>query len=321
MIDNTIIVVNDEPYCVWEAQLHERNAQFLSGIDAEYYEYLFKLYMGSEDEERASIALRSAFHHAQETFFSLIGALLQAPNAAYAWIAKCTNRDLRTIVYRICHEDESLYTRFTFKDNYVSWLAISKIVCNWYLPGSEKQKSTIELFAQLWLWLAQEFLDEHNINEYKSIKHGFRIRPGGFTMAFGLEHEYGVAPPPSEMQFLGGSKYGASFFVVNPVGNAKGNRNITSRRYCINWKIEKMGTLLQLLASSIQNVTNALKILDGTPAGECKFTRPSEDQDFTAPWEHEPEIPWSNFDFVIDEQSIPHTTRSELIKKLKQQRK
>jgi hypothetical protein len=100
-MENNIIVVNDEPYCIWDVNISERNAEYLKCIDVEYFQFLSETYQNSDDKKRASIALRAALHHASETLFSLIGALLQAPRAVYAWVPKCSNSELRAILKRI----------------------------------------------------------------------------------------------------------------------------------------------------------------------------------------------------------------------------
>lgn len=107
---NSIFVVNEEPYCIWEVDLPERNMEFLNGIDVEYFDYAIKVHLEAEDEKRASIGLRTTLHHAIETLFSLLGAYIQAPDCAYAWIAKCSNKELRSVVTKVSGLRNSLFT-------------------------------------------------------------------------------------------------------------------------------------------------------------------------------------------------------------------
>ena len=171
---------------------------------------------------------------------------------------------------RINAKDKTLIVRYKLKR--LTWQEIARIVFNSYLPGTDKQQKTIELFAVLWQRLSHEYLDVNHINEYNCIKHGLRLRAGGFSLAVGEEKEYGVSPPPSEMQMIGHSAYGSSFFVLKPVGDIKGNRSVTSRRFSLNWKIEKVTLLLQLVSMSINNITSALMIVNGIKPEICKFT-------------------------------------------------
>ena len=315
IVDNTIIVVNNEPYCIWDVDISSRNKDFIQGIDVDYFQYLNETYQKSEDDKRASVALRAALHHGMETFFSLLGAFLQAPDAVYAWVARCNTSDLRTILQRINAKDKSLFIRYGFKK--LTWRAISDIVFNCYLSGTEKQQRTSELFSTLWQRLSHEYLDINYINEYNSIKHGFRIKAGGFALAIGEEKERGVSPPPSEMKLIGKSDYGTSFFILRPVGDIKGNRSLTSQRVSLNWKLEKVALLLQLISMSINNITSALKIVNDINPEACKLTRPSEDEDFKLPWTHIPGVTSCKLDFVIDEANVPKTSKKELLERLK----
>lgn len=51
LMNNTIIVVNDEPYCVWEHDLKGRNKDFLESIDVEYFDYVLNTNLTAEDEK------------------------------------------------------------------------------------------------------------------------------------------------------------------------------------------------------------------------------------------------------------------------------
>lgn len=318
-MDSSIFVVNQEPYCIWEIDVQERNKEFLDGIDIDFFDYVVELHLNSDDEKRASIALRSTLHHAMETMFSLLGAYIQAPDCAYAWIAKCSNRELRDFIGSIGNYKNDLFTKLLIER--VSWEEISKSVFRGYLPGTEKNEKTAELYARLWSRLAREFLDQSHIDEYNSIKHGFRIRSGGFSLAVGVEHEYGIPPPSEEMRALGGSEHGTTYFKLEPIGGSKGNRSLRSRRHSLNWRVEKTALLIQLVSMSITNVTSALKIANGAEGGTCKFLRPIEDEDFEKPWSFSTGVIRFDMDFVIPENEVVSTTRSELLKRINEAKK
>ena len=319
MVQNSIFAVNEEPYCIWEIDIAERNREFLDGIDVTYFDYLLNVYLESEDEKRAAIALRATLHHAMETMFSLLGAYIQAPECVYAWIAKCTNSDLRQLVKNIGSHHNTLFTKLNVEQ--VSWESISKLVFQCYKPDSDRNAQTTRLFASLWQRLAHELIDANHVDEYNSIKHGFRVRSGGFSLAVGLEHEYGVAPPAEEMKMIGSSEHGSSFFKIEPVGTSKSNRSIRSKRTSINWKIEKVALLIQLVSMSINNIVSALKIANGATAGTCKFLRPEEDEDFDTPWSYSTGVTSCNMDFVINEGDVVSTTRKELLERLNEHKK
>lgn len=251
--------------------------------------------------------------------FSLLGAYIQAPNCVYAWVAKCSNRDLRELVKRIETFDTDIYTSLLIER--VSWEEVAKMVFREYEPGTDKNKKTATSFSELWSQLAREFEDQSHIDEYNSIKHGFRIRSGGFSLAVGAESEYGDSPPREKMKTIGHSEHGTTYFKLEPIGETKGNRSLRSRRHSINWRIEKTVLLLQLISMSIANISSALKIANGFDAKKCRYFRPLEDAVFETAWSFSPGVTGFNVDFVITESDAPSTTKEELLKIINEQRK
>lgn len=313
-MQNSVFVVNKEPYCIWEVDVIERNKEFLKGIDPDYFSYLAEVHLNADDEKRAAVAIRAAFHHALETLFSLFGAYTQAPDCAYAWVAKCSNNQLRKFVTDVNSGKNSLFTKLNI--DRVTWSEISKSVFSSYLPNTDKNKRTCKLFEKLWGRLASEFLNDAHIDEYNSIKHGFRVRSGGFSLAVGLEHEYGVSPPQDEMKCISHSEHGTTIIKLEPITPSKGNRSYRSIRHSLNWRIEKTALLLQFASMSINNITSALKISNGIDAGSCKFTRPSEDDDFETPWSYSTGVTSSNMDYVFQYDKSMETTKEQLQKEV-----
>lgn len=97
--------VNDEAFCLWEVEPEKRVCRFLDGLDVEFFAYTLQTYLDTEDDNRALVAIRLSLHHATETMFSLLGAFVQAPLCPYAWIAKCSNKELRAFTARVSRSD------------------------------------------------------------------------------------------------------------------------------------------------------------------------------------------------------------------------
>lgn len=116
-MQSTIFAVNDEPFCLWEVDLAARNRAFLDGIDPDYFNYVLQAHANTDDEKRALVAIRLVLHHAIETMFSLLGAFVQAPDCSYAWIAKCSNGELREFAERVNPADASLITKLKHSIN------------------------------------------------------------------------------------------------------------------------------------------------------------------------------------------------------------
>ncbi len=248
-----------------------------------YFDYLLDTHLDSKDEGRAAMSLRIAYHHSMETLFSLRGALLQAPSAPHAWLSRCSNSKLKKIVSRITANDGTLPKRLSLHS--VSWHGTSQIG-----PGTDRQVDSIQLFADFWRLLSGEFLNQNRIDEYNSLKHGFRVSSGGFGLRFGVEHEYGSPPPDDEMHTIPKSQFGTSFRRFVPASNRTNNRLLLPKRVSINWKIEKIVPLIQLISISIENTIGVLRILNGERATSIRFSRPEKDEAFTEPWTQVPPI-------------------------------
>lgn len=321
-MENTIIVVNNEPYCIWEIDLKERNLEFINSISPEYFKYLIKAHFENieeEDDKWAAVALRIGYFHGLETLFSLIGAFLQAPNCVYAWLLRCPTAELRTLIQRINQSDQTIFTKLNIKN--INWQSISDAVFKFYLPGTEKNQKTTASFAVLWQRLSHEYLDVNNTEEYNSLKHGFRIKPGGFGLQVGIEHKYGVPPPAEEMQTVGYSRYGTAFYRLERIGkDLKKSRSFRSRRISINWEIEKVALLLQLIAISIENLVSVFKIANGIETSTVKFYRPAEDADFEKPWEYTSGVKDMSMDYIIEESQCKQTTKEDLLNMIKDEK-
>jgi hypothetical protein len=314
-MQSSVFAVNDDPYCLWETDLAARNRAFLDGVDPEYFDYVLQTHINTEDEKHALVAIRLSLHHATEAMFSLLGSFVQAPDCPYAWIAKCSNSELWEFALRVNRNDSSLITKLNIPS--ISWATVASAVFATYQPDTERQKDTIKCFARLWSVLTEELVNQKNVDEYNAMKHGFRARPGGFSLAIGVESAYGVSPPESEMKTLGQSAFGATFLKIEQLGSAKGSRHIRSRQTSVNWSLERVVLLQQLVYMSINNVVSALKVVNGYAANTCRFLRPENDSDFEQPWTFSTGVTSMNIYHVLDEDLLPALTKADLLSKLR----
>lgn len=311
-MESILFAVVDEPYCLVESSIRERNEQFLSGLDPDYFDFVFRTYMEVDDEKRAMVALQMSLHHANEVMFSLLGALIQAPYCAYAWIGKCSSNDLREIIRRV-NNNEELLNRYVGLRN-ISWEVISKIVMSAYQPGTTRQTQMIQGFADFWRHSAYALIDAREIEQYNALKHGFRVQAGGFRIS--IANEDPVSGKPGVAQSLGGSEFGASFFKLERI-SGKDKFYLSSRRTSVNWMFERVALQLQLVAMSIRNAVSALMICNGGPPGTCQFKCPQEVVDFERPWQSNPGVISASFEEDIDEAKLPILTREDVLKRLR----
>ena len=216
---------------------------------------------------------------------------------------------------RINNHDSKLFTKLKI-ENPISWEAIAESIFQWTLPSAERGNNTATLFARLWRRLASEFTEKDCVNEYNSLKHGFRVRPGGFKLTIGLEKGYGGPPSEKETHVLGESSYGTSFYSIEAVPDRKGDRNLVARHVSLNWTIEKATLLIRLIAMSIGNIKSALEIVNGANLRLGKFVRPVDDDDFEKPWSYSPGVTRFSEDPNIQVESIPFVTKADLLQEL-----
>ncbi len=314
-MDNLIFFVGDEPYCLWEVDLQQETLRFLKSIDTEYIDYLLEVHLEAEDEARAASSIRIAYHHSLETLFSFLCALLQVPSCPQAWISKCSNSQLRLVVKRIEQGDQTLQTPLSI--NQVNWLSLARVVVERVTLHQDRKEKLVNHFADLWSRLAAEFVDEHRTLEYNSIKHGFRVSHGGFALSAGLEYSYGVSPPEEEMKPIGASEFGTGFKRIRQASSSKGERGLRTEQISINWKIEKIAPLLQLISMSLCDVVRALRLLNGDTSDKIRFVAPQSYEDFQRPWSHEPPI--NNFTMKVGENyDLPVLTKKMILQRIEE---
>lgn len=313
-MQTSTFMVHREPYCLWGHDIKERNVQFLEGLDADYFEFVTQLALDARDEKRASALLFANLHHAIEMLFSLLGAYVQAPDCVYAWIPKCSNSQLRSLVDEIGNGDNSIIRKL--RTQTISWEEIAKSVCAYFPYEDSKKNATANGFAKTWKRLASEFVSEMQIDQYNSLKHGMRVSRGGFRLSFGAELASGVEP--TEFHDLGGSEYGLTFYKVRDIWPSRKSRSIKCTKTSVNWSIDRVVGQLFLVQCSIQNIVSALKAVNGVPVAECKFVRPELDDDFDRPWTHICGVSSSSMDFIVDTSNTIAVTPEQIIETFKE---
>jgi hypothetical protein len=309
--------VGEEVYCCWEHDLPERNERFLKTLDGEFFSHIVERnvdQLEGESRQRAAVALRVGYHHGAETLFSLLGALAQAPEAVPAWLPKCPTPTLRGLVQSVARGDMLLTQRGR---QAVTFSALSAVVHQFCWQDELPKGATAERFATFWSRLASEFLDERNIAEYNSLKHGFRVAAGGFVLRVGEEPEEGVRAPESSMTTIGASPFGTSFFEPQAViANGTAKYHFRIRHAALNWRAEAMVQRLQLIAWSINNVIGCLRCLNGSPPNTIRFLRSEDAGIFDAAWQWQVGVRTSNFDLMVDEADVVPASRADLLAEL-----
>jgi hypothetical protein len=296
--DNTLdlqysfFLVDERPFCLWDIDLKKRNLQFLESLDPSYFEYVANLHIQniSEDDARnkesqhAALAMRTSYSQALETLFALISAFIQAPRCIAAWINLYQNHELRNVIDKI-HNRKPLLSQIKFE--LLSWSSIAEIVFQRLVfEDKEKEAAIKNGFAQLWSRFASDFLDKEFTREYNSIKHGLRVRSGGFSFAMGPQSKPGA--PAEKMTLLGKSDFGSGYLTDDKIGDLK--HHVQLKRHNRNWHPEDLGWGLHMAAMSISNIQSAIKILNGVQPEQVQFHSPTDLSAFLEPWKHSVKI-------------------------------
>lgn len=317
-IQRCVFSVGETSYCVWGWDLPDRNLRFLDGMDEGYFIYIAETHLGhiqGDQAQLASVALRAAYHLSLETFFSLLGAALQAPDCVVGWILKAQTTQIRQVVEALRRGTMPFPMKWKNDSSAFGFGDIAAAVLQCASWAQEEGDQTVARFGTLWNRLADDFLDQNMSAEYHSIKHGFRARSGGFSVRYGIEHEYGVRPPEAEMKVWGGSIFGTSFYKAEPVeGAPKGGRDphFMLRHQSINWHPKATADRMFLTALSIKNLRSFLAVANGRQPGEVSFSRPPDPDMFSEPWKHSPGVTPMNMDLRVSEEDIERIDKSQL---------
>jgi hypothetical protein len=302
--------IDESPYCVWGIDLREQNLEYISSLNPRYFEYVVNAnieLLKGEERQFAAIAIRSAYSQALETLFALIGATIQAPDCIVGWMIRYRNPELTSLVKKI-HEGRSIYTKITIE---ISWEKLAERVHSLFkTDGAEKDIRIRDLFAALWSRLASDFLDARSNSEYNSIKHGLRVRPGGFHLSLGPEEIPGVLCPPEQMKTIASSEFGSSYFVHEQLHN---NRNISIRRQSVNWSPEAYAHRTLLITCSIANILGYIKALNRVDIEDHRFMIPTDESIFDKAWEQPGGAFDISFKFDIDPNSIRPRSQEEIL--------
>ena len=309
--------VNDWPQVTWAWDLRERNLAFLNSIDPGYYEHIARtqaplVEQGSADGQYAAASIRLAHAQAVETLFALLGSLAQAPQAAIGWMLAYQNRDLREVVQSLLG-----YEGLTETTPWVGGVTLSRlaeIVFSHTGWTDAKQTRTAEAFDRLWRHWSASLLDDGQVAEYNSFKHGSRAALGGHTISVGAETTPGVPAPADHMRSLGGSAFGSTFYVPTEVS---GRLHRYPRRQSRNWSVPALVAGLDLVAMSIRNVVSILRMVGGDEPAKCEFQVPTDPAAFALPLIGTGGITSSSFDWNLRADQIEPWTKAEVLERLR----
>ena len=295
--------VDSDPHCVWDVKLREKNLEAINSIDPDYFLFLTDLYyshLQTANRDKAAMAIRTTYHHAAETLFSLIAATMQAPHCIYAWMLRYWPRHLRSVIEKFFANEfgECLHHDFAGKIN--TWNEFVSMV-NFGVAISDKDKVDIsDHFAKFWQQIGVEFLDDRYRNEYNSLKHGHRAMSGGFFVSVAK------SPETNEKQVMG-SEFGSSFLTTKDMGE----NNFYTRKFSLNWNPQGCAYALKLIALSIHNIKSFLLFINKA-ADKIEIKLPENLEEFSVPQKLQPRPAFIDIDFDINLTESHIFTRKEM---------
>jgi len=261
------LMINQRPLCVWGTNIDKSNKDFIDSIDPDYFDYLRSIHSQAFDRDEivdldvqsqyAALSLRTAYSQSLETLFSLMFSTIQSPYCVPAWMNSYKNNELKNLVEKVHQGQEPILS--IHGSEKLSWSAIY----DRFFPVDPATKDdfsseTREGFIKTWSYFADDFLNESFNLEFNCIKHGLRVRPGGFKLLFGFTQD-GDSLPPEEMMELSNSDFGLSYLKLHSI-----NKNHAQIKYeHRNWNPKSLMWGLDFSAISIYNFRLVLQVMNG----------------------------------------------------------
>ncbi len=272
-------MVADRPFCVWGWDLEKENLDFIDSLDPKYLDSLrstLKTQIDEDGNQHAAVALRMMYSQALETFFAVLFAAFQAPHQLAAWLVKYQPGDVRKLI-RLVNNGSSFVSNVLLEA--VSWKDLCRTVHS-SAANQQKVRPMVETgIAPMWERYAIDYLNEDLNREFNSIKHGLRVRPGGFCFQIWGPDANKDGPPTLD---LGSSDFGTKY--PSPQGLSGTNFNFLLQNQHVYWSPENLSVGLEGLVMSIHNVLSFLQVELGHPGPDLVFKLPDSQEDCMEPW-------------------------------------
>lgn len=255
------LVVDEEPRVFWERENARTQIRFLNNIDPSYFGYLARVHLvelKGGDPLLAATALRTAYAHALESMFALIGASIQTPKCPAGWLLSYQVKGLRSLIGKV-HNRESYLSWWDFDAS--GWAEVATRL----VPKEasvELDRSLDEATTQLWHALATNFLEEATNHEYNSLKHGLRARPGEFRLNMETANPDVQTVAEARMVEVAYAPYGSHFFRANYVKRY----TWTYGDQFVSWNPTLLAAQIRLMVLSMQNLLTFLRTINDAPS-------------------------------------------------------
>lgn len=267
----------------WDVDPKARCLEFCDQLDFAYYDEMASILVetinASEDNSRIrrlDTALRFQYLHAQETLFTSLLALMQAPLAVAPYFTLLKTAPLLAAVKQISEQKFAGGISIpTLTDP--SWSELSRLVHMGVRSGDGWSRTTAQ-FADFWATEALFYASDLRTKEYNALKHCGRVA----SQAFGLQLFAGDSKSPERWIEKAEGGQGSQFTALETIEvdrqEAKG-KHVAISHQAVNWDRQTVACRLQLLSCSIGNVVATLKSMNGATE-RPKWRRPENEAVF-----------------------------------------
>ena len=268
--------IGDKYFCFFEFGFAKRSREFLAGLDPEYYDFIsaqmLPLLEDDAHRQRAAATLRMTYSHALESLFAFIAATRVTYEAIPQWLSSYEGelvKEVENIRHPVIDGKRRTLTKNPFET-----------IAEEVLEGAAYEDETALRFGRLWWRFSEDFLNFIHKEEYNNLKHGFRIRMGGYSLSIGVEDEPGISAPADRMRRIGNSDFGSRYYEREKL--AKYNFRINPTDH--NWNPKKYVVALQLISMSLRNIISHSQCQVGVNPKSVVYKRPDRAEAYDAPW-------------------------------------
>jgi hypothetical protein len=178
MKDPCIIFVGEKPFRVWRSESPFRDGDPLLGMRPDLHvaacEPLKNILAVDPKNDQATLGLRLHYGLAQEAFFALLFAALQAPEVPTTWLLLYTTPDLLGLIERFAR-GKDLPSVLRCPDP-GSWESLAETLVPKCVLDDSTNRRRIRRLGCFWAEWAAEQSNGETRAEFNSLKHGLRLR-------------------------------------------------------------------------------------------------------------------------------------------------
>jgi hypothetical protein len=242
---HSLIFVGDKPFRIWTGGASFRDEDFIRGFDHNYHLNWAKSLESALDTDNskvASLAIRTIHGLATEALFALIFSVLQAPENPAAWFLLYRLEDLENLISKV-NSGEEFESRVDL--GIITWRELGRVLMPFDesdVPGAE---AAVARFVEVWERLAQDFLNPQAKEEFRSLKHGFRLQPASPVLLIGGRH-------------IQAAEHGSWFPMPN-----KYQREVILNVGFRSWSAKSLLAEIEVISASFFNLLSLLKQVHG----------------------------------------------------------